>query len=95
MRPMQELRPIGTEFDYVFPPDPTSSTGSWTVWRYRVAAHDECVHYKHGPIFLAERLEPLEAKKYRGGSFLLSAIGTLLPIPPPEIAGLWEKQVRG
>lgn len=50
------LRPIGTVFEYEFPPDPKSSNFRFRIYKYRVVAHSETTSG------LAETVEAIDVR---------------------------------
>lgn len=56
---MNKLRPVGTEFDYRFPPAPTSTDPACSVFTYRIIAHVFVPRYPGDP--MGEFVEQLEA----------------------------------
>jgi len=77
---MADLRPIGTEFELVEPPDQASNDTRWVRARYRVVAHDnggklerlECIRY--------ERITPPEVTTESLLSVILGAAFDKLPL---------------
>lgn len=64
MPSLDELRPIGTEFCWIYPPAPNCSATVFTIWHYRIVAHDK-VGTLAGPTGWAERLEPIASQTHK------------------------------
>lgn len=96
---MTELRPIGTEFEFCFPPSRSSTDTTFHIWRYRVVAHDEVAYAAvddglkvHGEPWghrLAERIDPVEVRKFQPTQYV-HWLGEYRPVPPPECAELLD-----
>lgn len=86
------MHPIGTEFDYCFSPSMTGTHAVFTVFTYRVVAHDQ-VDDGFGGVGMAERLEPLDSKEFPVKAWIFSD-GVLVPEVPEEVRFLIEAQQR-
>ncbi len=83
---MEFPRPIGTEFEYAYPPDQCSSNPAWHVWRYRIVAHDP-IYDQFMRKAVGERLEPLERRDYYS-TLYVHWFGKWMPVPPVEVLPL-------
>jgi hypothetical protein len=92
------VRPIGTEFDYCFPPDQSSSKCVYTVFRYRVTGHalaqramgvnegfDPREWTPYGEPYQVEDIEVIDKKEYHPLKWR-TMNAKLVPVPPPECA---------
>jgi hypothetical protein len=74
---MRELRPIGTEIEYCFPPNPRTTNPKWVIWKYRIKGHAET---SGGP---CETLDPIDMREF-APSLYVHWMGELKPVPPRE-----------
>lgn len=89
------VRPIGSEFEYCFPPSQTSTDVAFTIWRYRVGGYAEVAAF--GGSRVAETLEPISSRRFVPERYVLF-FGEYRPVPPPECAELldagWQALAR-
>ena len=94
------LRPVGTEFDYCFPPDSAANKCVYTIFRYRVIGHDwvqraaglnegfdprDCIPY--GEPYQAEHVEVIGKEEHAPIEWR-PMNGRFVPVPPARCAEL-------
>lgn len=86
------VMPIGTEYDYIFPPDRFSSSSAFTRFRYRVVAHDEVADRPGGPATMASRLNVIGGPdRFPCTEWQFTECG-FRAVPPREIANAYANQ---
>lgn len=81
------VRPIGSEFEYCFPPSQTSTDVAFTIWRYRVSGHTQVD--AGGGLRMAETLTPISSRRFVSERYA-RFFGEWRPVPPPECAALLD-----
>lgn len=74
---MSELRPVGSEIEFCFPPSPNTTSPCFTIWKYRISAHSPT---NEG---MRETLEPIDKRQFVPTTYVVW-LGRWMPVPPPE-----------